>query len=478
MQTNQIVNTSIGLSANPPAQANFGVPGVLVDHSDIPIDKRYRIISRSSKSDLTSGTSHKAWADALWSQNFNPSEAYFCRWVSSASSPYIVFSSPNETITDWTSLADGALKIVDSAAAEDTISTLSFAAVTSLDDVATVIQTALQALVGPNITGLDTATCYVDALGRIIIQNSTTGASALTISAAAPAAGTSLINASYLGTTHFSQAGLDAEAPEDAQNAVLGVDDTPFAWSLIGGTAAQVVTLSTNTNSLAKILTNVERSTDAKDSGITTDSAYQISALGHRKTYQVYTEHATQYPDAALYGEILPQTEATVNFAMTPIAGVSESGLDGDGTTVVPLNDGERSALEGKGCDYLVKPVNLVHTVNGYSAAGVSYEMRIMIGKMFCEAKINEAVYGYLVSNNVVTFSDEDIQAIGGIITYWHDEMVNRKVLQSGYTLNLPSAADFTAAEQATHIMDLDNVVAADTQRSVNRINITIDWTV
>jgi hypothetical protein len=476
MRTDQIVSVAIGLSTNPPSQANFSVPALLVDHEDIPIDKRYRQISRSSKSNLTAGTSHLAWANALWGQNFNPAIAYFCRWVSTASSPYIVFSSPNATISDWTSLVDGSLKIVDSAAAEDEITGLSFAAVTSMADVATVIQTALQALVGPNITGLDTATCEVDTFDRIIIKNSTSGAAALTISAADAATGTSLINASYLGTTQFSQAGLDAEAPETAQNAVLALDNTPFAWSEIGCSAAQKVTLSTNTNSLAKIYTNVERSTDAKDSTKTTDSAYLISALKHQKTFQVYTEHTTQYPDGAIYGEILPQTEATVSFAMTPFLGLSESGLDSDGTTVKALTDDERSALEGKGCDYLVEPVNVVHCVGGLASGG--NEMRIMIGKMFCEAKITEDIYGYMIANKVVTFSDEDIQAIRGIVEYWLDVMVARKVLDPGYTITMPAASDFTAAAKATHVMDLDDIAAAETQRAVNRVNITLSWSV
>jgi hypothetical protein len=190
----------------------------------------------------------------------------------------------------------------------------------------------------------------------------------------------------------------------------------------------------------------------------------------------MYTEHSTQHPDAAICGEIMPRTEATTSFAFTPLTGLSESGLHADGTTVIPLTVSERTALEAKGYDYLVNPAGSVHFVNGLASGG--NEMRIMIGKMFTEAKISEEIYGYMVANNVVTFSDADIQAIKSIIVYWLDVMVARKVLDANYTITMPAASDFTAATKATHIMDLDDITDADAQIAVNRVNATLSWSV
>ena len=57
MKLSQLHNVTTGLSATPASVTGFTVPALLVDHADIPIDVRYRIVSRSSKdTDLTSGT--------------------------------------------------------------------------------------------------------------------------------------------------------------------------------------------------------------------------------------------------------------------------------------------------------------------------------------------------------------------------------------------------------------------------------------
>lgn len=475
MKVSQIVNVSIGLSATPPSQATFTVPMLMVDHADIPIDRRYRITSRSAyASEYTAATDHYKWLQAVYGQNYNPSVAYLGRWVSAASSPYIVFPSPNGTISDWTSVTDGTIRITDGTNQDD-LTSLNFAAVTSLADIAQVIETALQAIAVPNITGLDTATCEVDILGRINITNSTTGSAAATISAASQGTGTDLTGTSYLGAS-FSQAGLDAESIEGAMNLVLAKDDTPYIMNERGGSIAQQVAFSTGVQSLDKICLLRITDTDAKDDSKTTDTAYQIQALGHQQTHLGYTEHTAQSPDGALCGEVFPQKEATVNLAHTPLVGVSESGLDADGTTVIPLTDTERTNLEAKGTDYLINPAGSVTFTNGLAAGG--NEIRIMVGKMYMGAKISEEVYGYMVANRVVTFSDEDIQAIKSIIEFWADEMVDRKVLQAGYEITMPEAADFTAAQQATHIMDLLDLSDMDTQRAVNRVNISFTWNV
>jgi hypothetical protein len=382
------------------------------------------------------------------------------------------------TIATWAAVSDGDLRISDGTN-DDDLTSLDFSTVTSIADVCTVIQTALQAIVAPNITGLDTATCALDALDRIVITNSTTGAAAATIVAAQlPAgAGTDISAAGFLSTaTGFSQAGLDAEGLDEALAAVLLLTNEPFTFCERGGSIAQQVDFSTAVNAQSKLCMVVVNDTDAKDATKTTDAGYLINALGHQKTRVLYTEHTTQNPDAAECGEIMPRTEANTHFAFTPITGVSASGLDADGTTVREMTSTDVTALTAKGYDYYSTPSTLTHGMTGLASGG--NEFRIMYGKLFTEAMISADVYGYMVSQNVVTFSDTDILAIQGRITYWLDEMVNRKVLEPGYIITMPAASDFTAAIKATHIMDLDDVAVADAQIAVNKINITLTWNV
>ena len=478
MQIQDIVNVTIGLSATPASQAKFTVPCLLVDDTNVPVDRRYRTVTRSSyATTLTSATAAYNWCAALWGQNYNPATAYIGRWVSAATAPYCTFPNASSTYTVYTGVGSaGKFKMVSGTLDEDIAP--DFTGDTNMTEAAASINTALGAS-----ANFSTYTCALDALSRITITGPSTGASAAAFEIQSPGSGTDLTGSTYLGTELY-QAGLDAEAQETALAAILAKDNTPFIICQSGGSDSQINALSVYVNSIKKILLAVQYSTNAKSGVYTTDFGYTTNALSHKQTFAMYTEHstangaaATQYPDAAICGEIMPRTEASTNFALTPLSGVSQSGLDGDLTTVIPLTSDERTALEAKGYDYLVAPSTSTHFVKGL-AVDASTEMRIIIGKMYMEAKIAEDVYGYLVARNVVTFSDQDIQAIKAIIVFWAEEMVDRKVLESGYTITMPSAADFTAAQKATHTMTLSNLSDMETQRSANDVTITLTWSV
>jgi len=466
---------TIGLSVNPASQANFSVSMLMVDSEDVPIDKRYIITTRDSKTtDLTAASTQLGWADNLWGQNYNPALAYIGRRVGAASSPYIVFGSPGTVIATWAAVTTGTLRITDGTN-DDDLTALDFSSVVDMDDVAAVIETALQAIAVPNITGLDTATCEVDGFDRIIIKNSTTGAAADGITAAAEGTGIDLNGTDYLGTS-FGQDGLDVESYTTAANLVFALDNTPFVLNEVGRVTAEQVAFATGMNSLKKFLLLVVNDSAAKDGALSTDTGYQLQALGYKRCFVMYSEHTTQYPDAALGGEVFPQPEGSVSFALTGLAGVSESGLAADGVTVKPLTAGERIALEAKGYDYLVKPTTVTHFTNGLTPGAT--EARIMVLKMFTEAKVDEDGYAYLLANPVVTFSDDDIQAFKGIIENWLQVAEDRKGLEPGWSIEMPEAADFTAAQKATHILTLEDLGDMETQRSVNKVTMSLSWSV
>jgi hypothetical protein len=464
-------NLSIGLSATPPSQASFGVGMLMVDTADVPVDKRYIIVDKTSYADdLTAGSDALSWCTTLWGQTQNPAQAYIGRWASAATSYYRVCADANTTISDWTTLAATGKFDIDDATNNEDISP-DFTGDTTMAEVAASITAALVASI--NFTGY---VCSIDALDRLIITGITPGAASPSFTINSPSTGTDMTDAAYLGTS-FAQAGLDVETIGTAVNAILAVDNTPFIIAERGASIAQQVAFATSMNALDKLSIIVVSDENAKDAVDTTDAGYQINALGYQKIHVEYTEWgSTQNPDAAIIGEIIPQTEATINFALWPLTGLSESGKGVDGTSVIPITSGERTALEAKGYDFLAKPSTVTHFVNGLASGG--NEMRIMFGKLFCEAKVNEEVYGYLVANKVVTFSDTDINAIKGIVEYWLNVMVARKVLEAGYTLTMPLASDFTAATKATHVMDLDDITDADSQRAVNKVNISLSWSV
>jgi hypothetical protein len=476
MKLSQLVDYSIGLSAVPASTTGFSVPLLLVDATEIPIDKRYRQVTRSTYATTLSGAA-ETWAATLWGQNYNPASAYIGRWVSAASSPHFIMPSPGANFTTWAAVTAGDFAVTDGTNT-DQVTTGTMAAVTSLADVAAVIQTALQNLT-PTITGLDSATCSVDALGRLVITNSTTGSTAATISIIAPSggSGTDISGTSYLNiAAGFGVAGLDAEDPDDALAAILVLDNTPFIIHEIGASIAQQTALAVACAAQKKFYEINVRDADAKSAVATTDIAYALSALGNNNAHGTYTEHTTQYPSAAIGGEIMPLPEGTGQLSNHVLAQVSESGLDSDGTTVLALTDDERSALEDKGCDYLIKPVTSTHLRHGLTFGGI--EVRHRVGYYWAEARTTEEIYAYLLVNRVTTFSDKHIQAIGATVAKYLDILVERECCEPGYTLNLPSAADISLVEKATHTLTLSDVAAIISQYAINDVVLTATATV
>lgn len=469
------VNTA--LSSTPPSTASFSTPLLLVDHADVPIDKRYIITDRASyATDLTASSDAKNWATILWGQNYNPAEAYIGRWASSATAPHYICGSAGSTIATWAAVTAGDFGISIGGVPTVLVTTATMAAVTSMADVCAIIQTAVQAEAG------DWAACTValDALDRPVLSNSDTGAAADAVSFTAPTggAGTDISTTNFLNVSSgaFAVAGLDAEDLDDALAAILALDDTPFVIHQRGGSIAQKVALGTSVVAYRKVCELVDNDINSIDSGSTTDVPYQLSQLTNKNVHITYTEHTTQHPDAAINGEIYMRSEGSTNLANTALTSVYESGLGADGTSVEALTTGQISALDAKGCDYLVKPSTIVHLNHGLTTGGV--EMRHRVGFYWADQRIAEGIYAYLLSQDVVTYSDPDIAAIGDIAKRFLDILVTRKVIEGGYTLDLPSAADITATTKATHTLNLADIASLVGQIAVNDVTMTMSASV
>jgi hypothetical protein len=471
MQVSEIFNTSVTLTQAPASQANFSVPMLLVDHADVPVDLRRRIVTRSDYTTiLTAASAARNWCTGLWSQNYNANQAYIGRWISAATASHWVFDEATSVASVYAALTNtGQFALTEAGGATQQVNP-DFTGDTTMADVCASIQAGILA------AGGDTSayTCALDALNRPVITSDNTGSSAAAVAVATPAAGTDLTGALYLGTG-FAEAGYDIEALGDAAAAIFALDNTPFAICEDGGNTAQQVAFSTAMNALNKLCMLNINDANAKNAADTTDAAYLIDALGHNQAYLVYTEHvvangaaADQYVDAAFCGEILARPkEGTTNFAGTPLTGLSESGLAGDKTTVIPLTATERSALEGKGCDYLVNPAGLVHAVDGLTPGGK--EVRLVIAAMWFEAKVSEDGYAYWIAQDVVTYSVRDMMAIKGIISGYAEELQTRLVIdRTNESWNFPDISTFSSAVQATHVMTLSDVYSCPTQNSVN----------
>jgi hypothetical protein len=343
------VNVQAILQTAVATQTTFGLQLFLVDDDQIMPDQRIRIVSQSDYTDLTTGTVPRNYANSYFSQKRVPAQLMLGRWASTATSPYFYCGSDTEQdYTVWKAISDGTFTVTDSAAATDDLTAVDFSAITSLDQVATVLTAKLAAIGAPNITGLDTSTFEFDDLGRLRIVMSTTGAAAATITIGPEGTGTDLSSATYMDATGgAAQAGWDAEEPTDAITAISAINDTYYNVHERGSSDAQQVALAAQINGLEKLLDLVITNSDAVDPAKTTDVPYQLAALSYKRTMCIYTESTTEFPDAAVAGCVLPADEGTTSFAYEILAGVTDSG----GT--VPLTTSERTALADKSCTWI-----------------------------------------------------------------------------------------------------------------------------
>jgi hypothetical protein len=475
MQVSEISSVSVNLTVAQPSKANFSVGMLLSDTAEVPLDKRYiRTTNTEFKTTFTSTTAHYKWLQSLWGQTGgSPLYAYLGRWVSAATGPYFVCNGINTTIATWAVVTDGSCTVTTALGA-DALTGLDFTGAEKLADIATEIQAKLTA------SGTSGATCTVDSIGRLVFSDPVADAAGTnTVLITGGGAGTDLVVAGFLNIANgFAQAGAAAETLDAALAAILALDNTPFGISERGATITQKVAFATAMQSYDKIYLDVINDTDAADGSSTTDAAYLIKDIGGvNKTYNLYSEHTADNPDAALLGEVFPQFPGSSNMALYPLSGVKRSGLAADSVSSRPLTSTERSALDAKGVDYLVTPVNATHFVNGLTPDGT--EVRIMLGKMWLATVVSERVYNYKLTNKVVTYSEDDLNAIKSIIKVAADELGDVGLLdKDSYVWNMPSASSFNRATQATHIMQLPNVWTANTLNAVNKTVIGLTFNV
>lgn len=159
-----------------------------------------------------------------------PSKISFSRWVSTAVAPRIFGARDPQSLSAWQGITDGAF-IMTIGGVANTMSALTFAAATSLSDVATTIQTAVNAKTGAQWTGATVS--YNATRGAFEFTGGSTGDAA--ISVAPPVTGTDITITGLLGWNAdgvFSN-GSDLETPTDAIIGSSGVSNNFGSFAFI-----------------------------------------------------------------------------------------------------------------------------------------------------------------------------------------------------------------------------------------------------
>lgn len=145
---------------------------------------------------------------------------------------------------------------------------------------------------------------------------------------------------------------------------------------------------------------------DTTDAADTTSLAAQFKAATYARSSCLYLTAAdTLYPDAALFGKLLPKDPGSYTAKFKTLAGI----------TVDALTDTQIKNGTDKFANVYttIGGVNIIQ--NGTVAANEWIDNIIFID--WLEARIIESVYGGLVNNDKIPFTDAGIAAIQSLIT-------------------------------------------------------------
>ncbi len=459
-------------------RASFGIGLFLVDDEQIPIDVRFRYTTKRGKdTDFEEGTVPRDYADIYFSQSIVAEKLMVGRWASAATNPLFVCGPGYEKdYTVWKAVTDGTFTVQDNTTPtpnEDDVTGCDFSAITSLEQVATVLTTKIQAIVTPNITGLDTSEFEFDSLGRLVLKMSTSGAAAASVTIIAQGTGTDLSSATYMDAANgWSVAGIDAEEPTEAKAAIAAIDNTFYNIQIRGESDAQQEALALDVESDEKLLDLFITDAQAKNPASTTDVPYKLKALSYKRTNCIYTEKTDEYPDAAAAGNFLPAKEGTKQFEWKPLTGVTDS-------LVSFTNEiADRAALKAKNCSYLSALGNVVILYNGLTSGGI--EKRIMLGRDWFNARNREDIFLYQTTVDLAAFDNETLGALQEIIEGNIEEAVNRKIgvdtAERPAWVAFPDADDISQTERDTHKLEQYDVFQMYLNTAIHDYKIVGTW--
>jgi len=182
---------------------------------------------------------------------------------------------------------------------------------------------------------------------------------------------------------------------------------------------------------------------DIKNPALDTDIFSFLKAQGYDRTFMCFHTSpngadAPEWMETAWPGECLPFDPGSQTWAYKTLAGVA----------VYPLTSGERTAILNKNGNIYTLTGGVNITEQGKVASGEYID--IMRGLDWLEARIQEAIFGQLVANRKIGFTDEGIALVENALKGVLALAEGQGVLTPGLTTTtVPKAVDVPTAEKA-----------------------------
>jgi hypothetical protein len=289
----------VGVNISPVAAARRGFGALLVMGTATVLDAGERLRAYTSldavAADFGTSASEYLAASLYFGQTPRPNLMYVGRWINSAVSGFLkggILTAADQTLSNFTGVTTGSM-VVSVDGAVKTLTALNFSTATNLNNVATIITTALAG----------SAICTWDGT-RFKITSTSTGAASTVSYVTNHTAGVN-VGPLIKGLAATANAPVAGQAAETAVAAVAALANLSGAWY---GLVSAAVLTEAEVLAVAGLIQGLDLSrifgvgltnTNVLDAAVTNDLGSQLKALGYTRTFAFYSP-TLQSPAAAM----------------------------------------------------------------------------------------------------------------------------------------------------------------------------------
>lgn len=283
------------------------------------------------------------------------------------------------------------------------------------------------------VTGLKAA---IDG-GSEPVTTGTIAADAFTITNDVSGARDSIVISTNLALAHTATQSLTADVA-----AIQIVNDEWYALVAHTHTKADILELAGVIEQLKKVYAYSTADADVVDTAASpsaTDVASELQALSYARTFGLYDPDAnTAFPESAWLGVMLPKDPGSATWKFKTLVG-----QDADALTSTQKTNAK------------AKSINTYQEIGGVSmtAEGVVAEgeyIDVIRGIDWLESRMEERVFGTLVNNDKVPYTDAGINVIGAEVSAQLNEGIAAGLLADdpAPTVSIPRASEVPVADK------------------------------
>lgn len=425
------------------------------------------------------GSEEAKYADAFYSQDpfltEQPEELIFGRFADAATSAVLECGdSPESDVEVWKLVTDGTFTIsLDGGGV--VLTALDFSSVTSLADVATVIDTSL------SVNG----SCYFQ-INKFVFESPTTGATSLAGLLTPEGTGTDISGSDYLdGDVIASPTNLGGSVLSQGQVAetfevgLTAIEASNSEWAAMGAIAKFrdgdiTEDMADAIESRRKIFIIATNDANVLVSGVTSTFNYCLMNANYKRSGTIYHDNATLYPDASWLGQQLPKDVGSTNWAYKTLAGIAE-GADFD-IPAVSLTEDQKNNAEAVNCNLYTTTLSADFTYFGIMGGGKNADkegekINIIRNIDFMQARIEEGMMSLLLEKDIIFMTNGGITiADNRLISLLDTYGVKQGILIEGTVeTSFPKRSEISQSDRDNQLLP-DGTFTGELTGSIDRI--------